>query len=511
MMSGTTRLRTTLATGLVVMLLCAVSCGDPPGDKPECTTNADCTTDQTCAEGSCKAILCSTTADCRGGWECDTATKRCAKADPCPERKQGGCCENDHCMPGQKCANHICRQATCSSDRDCTEAPNTKCFDSDCVHKDHCEKNDDCTVKERPLCKDKRCVATGAGLGDPCTDDKACRKGLLCTAHGAGKQCRESCDPFNPVCVAGTVCKYLTEQKGVCVPRPSSGAHHGEQCESVPYQPDTVCVKWTSELYVCASPCRLGKADCSSGESCIDFGGYRGCVKETHACGAGSPCSSGWTCDTTLSRCRPDRCPHKPCPGTEKCHMGACVGLNCCQGDTCPAGRVCNRGNGSCVELEVTVPYCTACTKSGGCSMPTDRCAQLGKEPDDRLCTSECAGTKKCSDPLFSCQPWKGTFLCLPRVGTCKDRCSGVSCPKGEFCFPADGKCGKIGLAPCAACDTDLQCGGPTDACIKPAGGGKGYCGLDCSVSCTPCPDGYVCKTLGSLKQCVPTSGKCSG
>jgi len=73
---------------------------------------------------------------------------------------------------------------------------------------------------------------------------------------------------------------------------------------------------------------------------------------------------------------------------------------------------------------------------------------------------------------------------------------------------------GEGGLAACAACTSDTQCGDASDHCITIGGA------LRCGVACTGsggCPAGYTCTAAAvtsidgtSAKQCIPTAGSCA-
>jgi len=62
------------------------------------------------------------------------------------------------------------------------------------------------------------------------------------------------------------------------------------------------------------------------------------------------------------------------------------------------------------------------------------------------------------------------------------------------------------GLALCAPCQSNDECGAG-GLCIHPIrDGGIPFCGRACTDSC---PEGFVCSEIGTSKQCLPASGIC--
>ncbi len=478
-----------------------------------CKKNSDCSSEQNCADGKCKAIKCSKNSDCRNSYTCDTGASKCIKPVDCPEKDKGGCCEDKHCKVDQICKEKKCESkppVKCKEDKDCTDSNKPKCVTETCVSVEFCKTDKDCKDATKSACKDSTCVARGlAKLDDPC-DKVACEKDLICWADVGKPHCLTACDPFNAVCLTGTVCAFIGAGKGVCRSR-NNGKREGESCVTKLCERNLFCVDWPSGSSTCARPCRADKKDCSSSELCYNFGNVHLCVPKPPLCGTGRPCvGTSWKCDEKQGYCLPQQCPQKACPGSQLCRLGSCNDANCCKGDVCPKGNVCNHSNGKCVELNIRVPFCTSCLGSGTCASPNQRCIKLSDD-NDKFCAEECTATRTCADADYECQEQSDKrWFCLPSAGTCqRNRCDGVKCKEGEACLPATKKCVPIGLSVCKACSTDVQCGGPTDRCIIPKGAKSGVCGLDCS-GCTTCPRGYACQAFGDkIKQCVPTSGKC--
>jgi len=120
---------------------------------------------------------------------------------------------------------------------------------------------------------------------------------------------------------------------------------------------------------------------------------------------------------------------------------------------------------------------------------------------------------------------WYGS--CSP---VCWDQCSGSCYPSPETPDPVDAGPAPVADAsatppppppndgsgvlcsPCAKTD-DCQ---PGSVCILPGGvsdagadaGPPGFCGQSCTTN-PDCPQGYVCAQLGTLRQCLPTGGRC--
>lgn len=479
--------------------------------KPECTANKDCTQEkQACVDQKCADVECTQDSHCSGNAACG-ADNKCKTAPGCPFIATGGCCEDKDCTEaGATCVENACKvpEQPCTTDEECaTKDPKLpRCADGKCVEADTCKSNDDCKDAAKPECKDGTCVAASAAkIGEAC-DKSPCEADLVCYAEVGTPFCRQTCDPFNAVCRGGNACAYIGDGKGACVPR-NNGKGQGESCVSQSCERNLFCVDWTSK--VCARPCRPDKTDCSDQESCFDFGNVHLCVPKSAECGPGRPCTDSWTCDEKKSLCVPPTCPSVACKDEEICKFGKCAPRNCCNGDPCGAGKVCNHQSGQCTKLEITIPFCTNCLANGSCASASQRCVTLSGG-DDKLCADECTATKKCTDPLMTCvKQSDDRYFCLPQAGTCqRDRCDGVSCNAGEACLPLTKACVKIGLDLCQACSDDLQCGGPTDKCIKADGAKEGYCARDCS-GCATCPSGYTCTDRDGGKQCLPSSGAC--
>ncbi len=64
------------------------------------------------------------------------------------------------------------------------------------------------------------------------------------------------------------------------------------------------------------------------------------------------------------------------------------------------------------------------------------------------------------------------------------------------------------GVALCAPCTSNDECGSG-GLCIQPgADAGPRFCGRGCTTG-DSCPAGFVCSAIGKRKQCLPASGTC--
>lgn len=511
-------LQTTLLVASILWFACSgdgnnnTNTNNNTNNTNGCTSEKDCPVEQTCDNAKCRAIVCTQDQDCRNGYVCNVNTQRCNLPPECPEKDKGGCCKDEHCPSGKVCKNKTCETKPpdpCKENSDCKAPENPKCVEGGCHSITFCKENKDCQDSALPSCQSGTCSASPlAKLNEAC-DKVACDKDLLCFADIGTPFCKTPCDPFNAICPTGTVCAYVGQNKGVCRER-NNGKREGDICTSNPCERNLFCVDWPSGSSTCAKPCRPTQSDCTDKELCYDFGNVHLCVPKPPQCGPGRPCDgTSWACDDKLNYCLPDQCPKKSCPTGQLCRLGNCEPPNCCRGDVCPSGYVCNHNSGSCIELALRVPFCTSCLGSGTCASAGQRCLKLSDDKDT-FCADECTASRKCADTDYECREQSDKrWFCIPRAGTCqRNACQGITCKEKEFCYPATKQCITVGLDLCQACTLDIQCGGPTDRCIIPTGQSSGFCGIDCS-GCSVCPAGYSCKDVGSLKQCIPTSGSC--
>ncbi len=91
--------------------------------------------------------------------------------------------------------------------------------------------------------------------------------------------------------------------------------------------------------------------------------------------------------------------------------------------------------------------------------------------------------------------------------------CNHITTARFEMTVASPGGDGELGL--CSACNSDNQCGGPDDNCLRVGVEGAAFCMAGCAGD-GECLDGYVCSTAelesvdgARARQCVPESETC--
>ncbi|MCB9641286.1 MAG: hypothetical protein H6728_04185 [Myxococcales bacterium] len=520
-----------------------------------CTTNNDCRKGWRCnaSQKRCKDNTCQVDSDCETNERCKLSRceikPECEQdadcADPAkPKCRQNKCaveCEQDaDCTDTTKpsCKNNRCfpPNTDCLADADCTDTNNPKCLRGSCKPTDGCENNDDCKDPQKPLCLAQICNPdTRPKEGEACDNQqKQCPDELVCHKETGGTDsvCRKKCLTYQPQCDGTKVCQQIQENEGACVDR-NNGKQPGDLCDAAPCEKDLLCVDWKGKK-VCSLPCDPNRARCGPGEECYETGekSYT-CVEERDPCGPGRPCATGYQCNN--GRCDPPiPCERLKCADDEVCEVGRCRKKKCPNEVTCPPVYSCNSISGVCEPPPVDDPPCVACDAIGGCANPNATClGGLGSTPDDRFCLERC-DSGSCLDNKnfecvrinltggsciggacatgFTCDTTQNVCVqnnipfCLPRIGTCRNKCKGITCtqPK-QVCVPAIGSC----LVPggknlCDTCTDAVECGTSSDLCLTYPNGLGSFCGQDCSSS--TCPAGYQCFTVGSNRQCARVS-----
>jgi len=327
--------------------------------------------------------------------------------------------------------------------------------------------------------------------------------------------CLPSCDPYNPVCDGGKVCKVIegggVAPWAVCVDQEPSYANEGAACNSgTPCKRDLIC----GNSGRCEKPCNPSKPNtCAAGLRCK--------LNTTYSVGTCAFCSSSYPCESGL-KCIDGYCQEgtvctgpSGCPDKEACINGICQ--SGCETLGCKEGSI----TGTC---DTTTGYCYA-------NICEDNCASEGKccnrNECGPCCPSACPLGKTCDyDPscgndLFCCverpdcreksKGYCGDLPCDFMTGTCRGACP-ATCPWGTECGSWTGfECKPLApkgcqdhetctdIKPCMAC-TNIMMGG---ICVA-----KTTCPPAClneGFACTQSPGGvFKSCCSGGLTTCCP-------
>lgn len=207
----------------------------------------------------------------------------------------------------------------------------------------------------------------------PCTRDKDCASGEVCTTIGCAKPCQTTA-----TCAPGEACVG-----GFCAP--------GNFSKVAPYSPPSGCQaddQCGSDEFCQAGQC---KPRCQSDDQC-------GPGKVCTACGKCQPKSLPATCGTNQVYCSAK----KPCGPGKVCYFGRCH-FRCERDNICPVGQTCS-DKGFCKD-DVN-------PKSAECVLDMD-CH--GGACINGYCHDACTSSAQC-DPASLCQ----VGICQPNYFPCK-------------------------------------------------------------------------------------------
>ncbi|HAA56588.1 MAG TPA: hypothetical protein DCE42_17625 [Myxococcales bacterium] len=502
-----------------------------------CKENTDCELNEICESNRCVAK-----AECTTDTDCTDAQKPKCESGKCVAGPE--CTKNEDCTDTQKpvCKDNKCieKEKECDQDTDCKDPTKPSCKDGQCVEpQPECAKSSDCTDPAKPICSGRKCIAdSGVGEGLPCEPGVTeCKSAFFCYKEDSASTkgvCRIECLAFSPQCPANKVCRQTSGSRGICLDE-NNGKKEGESCETDACENNLFCASWKGKK-ICATPCDPSNAACATGEECYEaITGRFLCVAERDPCGIGRPCPDGEDC--LSSRCTPKPPCNPACASDELCDSGTCRKKQCPSEIQCATGENCV--NGTCVN-PTSNPPCKPC-QSGQCPNTGAQCLSGYGNDTNSYCYESCAGGKACPDPAhFSCKmininlnnttctsdtdctahgsnvtcsngkcTRNNVALCLPTIGTCTNKCGGVTCPTGTTCIPATGTCG--GKKLCDTCKVNEECGGTNDLCLRANGGTTSFCGLDCTNDASVCPTGFNCFTINgqNVKNCAPANLTC--
>ncbi len=465
----------TLLVGIGFCLsILSLSCAGEEKPKDSCKFNSDCKDKaQNCKSEKCVNIVCGVDDDCRGGWFCNTTSKKCQSkptvecrentdcknSEKCdsgkcvakpeckentdctdkskPECKAGKCVEKS-CSDNSDCgdAKLICKDSKCitkpvecEKNSDCKDSIKTECKDGTCIEP-ACATNNDCKDPKRPLCVSQKCSAdTGKGEGEPCEQGKVnCKTNLVCLRPDKAKPtgtCQVGCNPFRPKCPTGKVCQQIETFTGACVTS-NKGKGIGETCDKTTLcELDLVCKEWKGKT-ICVKPCDPALQECESDQECYTFKGKfpkSYCVSRRDPCGQGRPCLNNYLCENGF--CNPvPSCEDITCKDGQVCDKGLCRAKRCPDDISCPTNSLC-MPNGTCQYSKVD-PGCVSCSQQKPCT-------------GGAICLSGFGGAGASTSHCFdNCTPGgpcpNGNFRC----NTISVRLNGITCRTNADCNRQD-------------------------------------------------------------------------
>lgn len=330
-------------------------------DQGEIPTSEDASTstedvkESECPNPPCEA-KCTTDADCKDAAKskCDTQRGVCV-----------GCLQDGDCSTGQTCqqgtctgAEDRCKGVTCPTGEVCDPASG-KCVGS-------CPDN---LCKDSLCCSESgQCLACGKKQTcEPCQDHPECGAEQRCTTLGTGnKACVPLCS--NDQCPKDFSCLSLGTKLGkLCIP--DGTCKPIDRCENVTCNDGKKCCPTTGKCQFCCAD-----EECPPNQRCIQKTDSGQCGVDPNdckpACVAGELCNARTgKCEKncTIIGCADAS---KVCDnGT-----GLCVPKDCRSNWTCPTGQTCNRSNGQCETVKDCRQNTTTCTGTTCCSQTTGQC-----------------------------------------------------------------------------------------------------------------------------------------
>ncbi|KNC52638.1 uncharacterized protein AMSG_08506 [Thecamonas trahens ATCC 50062] len=448
--------------------------------------------------GTTAACISSTTLrtsfyGCSGGGGCDMTTPRATSDNP--SACSGG--ENSICV-GSACAN-LCGNAADddgdgivdSCDADCTGSAATECPAGACCLSSGCHASTDVQCGATAwtcasLCTRQRtllnCSGSDAacGSGPSAVETEHCGAGSVCSAGSCVPvSVTASCSTADSCASASAINRtyHSCDGSGSCSAAAPSVTAALATC---PGTENNACAAG-----VCTDLCANGLDDdgdgffdacdgdcggpqCSSGSCCDTSGGTtNGCFRDTSAvCAAtGGVCiGAAPSCSRSLVQ---THCPGNAtsCSGTTSLSPVPCPSGTLCESGTCVAPRAnltCGASPPSgCASLTAITAVYTGCNSTGGCDVPSSRCA-------GGVCVDACSNGLDDDGDGF--------------VDACDADCGGPQCTSG----------------PC--CELDVL--SPLRGCYRNRTSVCGVSGASCVGSCT---------TLGSLTYCSGSDAACTG
>lgn len=534
-----------------------------------CTDGDACTLGDTCVQGECISgdpVICTPLDQCHQAGVCNIGNGLCSN----PPKINGESCNDginctspDTCIDGSCIGTLNCAVGEICQNDQCVDPPECV-FDFDC---------DDLNICTDDACVNGQCAYTNNGLacndGNPCTIDDICLGGIC--QSGLPKVCipldqchlAGTCDSITGICdnlhaIEGTPCddgiSCTAEDKcteGIC-----SGTNScplGQTCENNQCTGIAICTSDAECLNhnICTDdfcingncvhinnvlPCDDGNA-CTSNDTCLDGSCMPG-IKTI--CVALDQCHTVGTCNTITGICSDPAKPNSticddadPCTLNDTCIDGVCqqgMPVICDNPGICQTGGTCT--NADCIYE--TAPNGTSCSTNAQCidgicvtqiqclqdsdcialecltaTCENNECAYSFSENNEgnpcganNVChggacvecieASDCAGTNECN--LATCSP-NNQCIYSSRVCDQGSDCTINSCNPNEGCIytPVFRLCGSVDQCNSPICDATNGC------TIIPLSGNKCDDGIPCTFD-DSCNNGLC---VGTTKTCV--------
>lgn len=450
-----------LILGLSTSLLLFAGCGGGTSART-CAATKDCSKDTICVSSSCKAVKCTTTADCVSGI-CDTATGLCTPKE---------CTLDTDCKgSGMYCDNGICQ---------------TKVLNP--------ETSQDAQTGDVPAIDGESVTETTAPVaGDDCkvcTSDADCSDGYDCIPLSAGKSCLKKCKN-NGDCISGYICYAASTAGKNCVP------------------PSYKCVKCATE------GCPTGKVCNLSGGTCVDKVALCGPCTMDWECGIGSRCYRKDLKSKGI--CVPECKTVADCPQPQDKY--ACKadtsGTTMCQpsdmGVCCPSDKPHKLKDGTCVACTSA----TDCKTGEVCDSTTHTCSSSGCSTGQKLCTDDKKCHQCCEDTDCTSPQTCSSHKCIG-----KDACGGCTDKAYPYCVQYQGNpvCAACDPNVASSCKNNCTCDPNSFTCLNQDGSvcngpGPQKCVCKSDTDCVD-PSGkstFKCSASGSSGFCYDPAGSCDG
>jgi len=523
-------------------------CGTGGACRTTCATNADCTSPNTCINGSCgkKPIgaTCGAAAECDStfceqGVCCATACvgicRSCgltgtvgtcasvvAGADPfnqCTDQGGNTCGNDGTCDGGGACRRYAigttCAASTCSGT---TFTPARTC-----------DGAGTCGTSTATNCGAYRCGTTGACL-ITCGADADCVAPNVCNAGSCGKRtngasCTTAAECASGFCEQGTCC--LTACTGAC--RSCGLAAALGACTLVPAGDDPLGQCATSDPSTCGND-----GACDGGGGCRMYASGTVCVQQSCAGSTYTPprtCNGTGTCQMTTTQscgtyvcatnvCKTSCSVDADCAAPNVCVMGACTkkptSFTCNAGTECMTG-LCQQGICCATACTGTCQSCAVAGNLGACTNVPTGTDPLGQCNDQGM--NSC-GTDGMCDGAGGCRRYAAGAQCAAATCTGSTLTSTRSCNGTGTCQAATtSMCDPYactGTACRTTCTTDAHCVAPF-TCIGGSCAKKGpgvACGAGGECLSGFCAQGVCCDGAcnGTCQSCAlaGTVGACT-